>query len=111
LLHGGQLNPAQGFAQQALDSRVAESVVFAEHLEHCADLALPKAEATQGGEELGLHVERLGLRRVAIFGAIGMVNANAHVGVMFDEELPAMGRSMMRSTYGQQIGRLVLAVL
>lgn len=95
-----QADPAQGFAQQALDARVSELWVLTEFFEHRADLTLSKAEAAQCREELGLNVEGPGLQHLAVVGAICMAKSNAHVGVVFDDKVAAMCCSVMGSTDG-----------
>jgi hypothetical protein len=105
--NAGQLYSAQAFAQQVRDARVSKLVVLAQIDEHHPDLTLAKAEASQGREEFSRDIERLGLQRLAAFGAVRMPEAKAHVGVPFDDERPTMRRPVMSSADGHEVREFV----
>ena len=98
---------AERYAEQAFDARSVELCVAVQLGEHGTHLALAKAEVAQGGEDLGVCVGAPWVYWVAVSGAVRMAEAQSAVGLVVNEQLAAMGGSVMASAERQKVGGLV----
>jgi hypothetical protein len=65
----------------------------------------------QGGEDLGVGVDALRDERVAVGSAIGMPEAERAIAGEVDEQLAAMGGSMVRRAQDQEVRRFIATAL
>ena len=88
-------DPSERLAEQMFDARAAELRVAAQLGQHGLHLTLAKAEMPQGGEDLGMHVDESWRHRAAVGGTIRVPEAEGPFMLAVDEQLAAMGGSMM----------------
>ena len=89
-------NSAQGFAQQALHRCLAQLVIGTELGEDSPDVSFAKAQVAQGGEDLGLRLDDPRRSGLAVGAAVRVPEHRRAVEARFDEELAAMGGTVMR---------------
>ena len=90
-----------------LDAGTAEFGVGAQLGEHGLHLGFAEAEVAQGGEDLGVCVDALRDERVAVGSAIGVPEAERTIALDVNEQLAAMGGSMVRRAQDQEVRRFI----
>jgi hypothetical protein len=95
-------------AQPLFGAGVSERISLLQLGQRRSDLGLAKAEPAQGGEELGVGVERAGSSDLAVLAAIGVAEGWFRGGTQ-DGELAAIQRAMMDAADRKEVLELVPA--
>lgn len=89
-------------AQQLLGAGISERLSSLQLGKRHTDLGLTKTEPAQGGEDLGVCVERVGSIELAVGAAIGVLEGRVRRGTL-DGELAAMDRTVVNAADGEDI--------